>query len=406
MRRSSLLAALALLPLFAAGCGLRTMLPADAVLSIEARQALLAPAAAATVTYTDAGPGVPVLPFPVFGLAYDLDLVVVARDDRDMHEFARIDLPDGETVWIVKEALLDGRQFVLTNYPDPLSFAPELRFPVRHGPIAVTDRSAGGRLDLEFHYEDVDGRPARMRYRGGAPEPNTRKRNGSTMQHSHDLATVVLDLAAQRFGRSLDFEVADRSLRPRRILGLVPYLVALEQVQGGLIRDAFDWRFDSPAEAVTQGAPFQLRADGRTDWVAEPTASGLRLSTAGALTTLVYHFERREAPGGAAWEFRRAEVWQLGREAPVFGLQVEPALPDLSRAWTGVAESRFVMDVGTQASHGTGRIRVTGDGDAVELQVLGEAPWWVRERPFRSRIRSVPGGFRVEAERFEFPSPP
>ena len=90
-----------------------------------------------------------------------------------------------------------------------------------------------------------------------------------------------------------------------------------------------------------------------------------------------------------AYEFRQATVRQKGRGDPTFHLEVNPALPDLTREWTGEATSRFVMDVNGQRSHGVGSITVRHDGQGAAVLVQGEKPWWVKARPFAARVRRL-----------------
>ena len=72
------------------------MLPGAAVVDGQAAQAYAA-GRPATVTYT--GParvGPPVVPLQVFGVYYDIDVVLVSRHPSwDMHEYARLNTGDG-----------------------------------------------------------------------------------------------------------------------------------------------------------------------------------------------------------------------------------------------------------------------------------------------------------------------
>jgi hypothetical protein len=388
---------LLLLAGFTAGCGIKTMLPRNPVWTDSQREQALGKPQSAPVTYTDSGSGFPILPFQIFGIGYDLDLVVVADTGWDMHEYARVPLGEGEYVWVVKEARLDGSQYILVDYPDPVSFAPELQFPIREEPLRVTDRSTEDILDITFEYRNWDNEPVRMRYQGKPPQPNQSRRNGSTMHHSEGLALVVLDLAGQRFGSDLEMEIAGRAHKPRRILGVQKYLVALEQVQGGLIRGRFDI---VPHESEFPAGFSQHRGDAETRWILRREGETLVAETSGAITTLRYVFEIREGTSGRSYEFRSATVEQKGRHDPTFHIEVNPALPDLSRAWKGETLSRFVLDVNGQRSHGVGHIRASSTENGAHVHVEGEKPWWVKARPFRTHVAPrQDGGFAIHSER-------
>ena len=87
------------------------MSPQGAVLSADdiAKFETVRPA---EIAYT-AGPRIPapVIPLQIFGIYYSVDVVLISEHpDWDMHEYARLDTPDG-AVWMAKAA---DRQLVQT----------------------------------------------------------------------------------------------------------------------------------------------------------------------------------------------------------------------------------------------------------------------------------------------------
>ena len=180
-----------LLSVLAFGCGIKRYLPGKAVL--DADQALAWRAAPpAAVPYR--GPprvGMPVLPLQVFGLSYDHDLVLVSdHPSWDMHEYARVDLPDGP-LWLAKDARPTGVQGIVADVPDIERWAPEAAVPRQRGEVAVVDESEGDRVDVTLRYQNLDGELVAVQVQGRVKARPPGKRNGSTMGHSRQSAAVV-----------------------------------------------------------------------------------------------------------------------------------------------------------------------------------------------------------------------
>ena len=194
MRILTLLSALLL-----SACGLKRMLPEGPVLKPNQRDAAFGETLASAASYTSLPESdVPVLPFMVFGVAYDLDIVVVTEHPVwDMTEIARIDTPDGP-LWLAKDARRsDLEQIIIADIPDLFTWMPEI--PVRRvqGTVRVEDRSSESDLDMDIFYTNPDGEPVHISYQGKVPVAEQGKRNGSTMGHSQGTVMAVLDLPVQ-----------------------------------------------------------------------------------------------------------------------------------------------------------------------------------------------------------------
>ena len=224
-----------LLSVLAFGCGIKRYLPGKAVL--DADQALAWRAAPpAAVPYR--GPprvGMPVLPLQVFGLYYDLDLVLVSdHPSWDMHEYARVDLPDGP-LWLAKDARPTGVQGIVADVPDIERWAPEAAVPRQRGEVAVVDESEGDRVDVTLRYQNLDGELVAVQVQGRVKARPPGKRNGSTMGHSRQSAAVVLDL--ERFGSAgrVRMSIGGQRVRIKHLLGLYPMKFLLRQAQAGVM---------------------------------------------------------------------------------------------------------------------------------------------------------------------------
>jgi hypothetical protein len=410
MRRSLL--AMALL----CSCGIHRLLPEGPALtgaeasSFPATGQLPPPSG---VRYTG-GPrsDLPVLPVQIWGLHYALDVVLVStHPDWTMHEIARVDLSSGP-LWIVKDADGEGDQHVAAALPDVASWLPEIPVERSEVPLAVEDRSAGGKVELHVVGKNSAGEAFDLHFRGRQPNGAPAKRNGSTMEHSRKAVAAVLDLAGQTHGGHARLSIGGQDWALKRLLGFYRMLFVLDQYQAGFAVASFVERA-VPSPGATGVAPdassgplqpgFQLQRPAPGD--AWPTSGleswtddGAIVRRPGDLVTLSYAFPERD--GSREWV--GAQVCQWDQVAPILGVRLDRALPDLRRPFEGRAKSHFVLDVNGQAAHGTGTLEAwwTDDGPVVEMRP--SAPWWLVQRPMRTRVTFQEGGdVKVEVSRID-----
>lgn len=389
---------LTVLPLLLLGCGVKRYLPGTAVLDATDLIAFdLAPPPPAC----SAGRRVdmPLLPVQIFGFYYGLDLVIVSRNTGwDMHEYARVDLPEGP-LWLAKDSRPDGVQTITADLEDIDSWLPEAAVPRRQGQVRVEDRSEGREVDVSLAYDNPDGQAVEVQVQGRMPKKPPAKRNGSTMGHSRQAAAVVLDL--ERFGsaRRVRMVIDGERVRVKRLLGLVPLRFLLQQAQAGVMVANFRQRpVQGGFEVIRPGPEAVDPADGRPGWPTEgvetwavetsidPTGRRFEVATrSDERVTLRYTF----IDGGLA----RAEALQVGRDDPVTVLHLSPPLPDLACASAVAAESRFDLEVNGLRGHGTGTLRVqTGDAGQIDVQLRPDAPWWLADRPMDGELRLLADG--------------
>ncbi len=377
------------------GCGVKKYLPGRPVLRPPERAAFDAPRPAEVTYVSDPAVDFPVLPVQVWGVAYDLDLVLVSDHPRyDMHEYARVQTPDGP-VWLAKDALSATRlQSIVADLPDLDQWVPELPIARKAWPLRVEDRSAGDWLDLDLAYENLEGEPVRVHYEGRSPRTRPqRRRNGNTMGHSASVVMAVLDIPYRAFARRASIHIDGEARRIRRLLGLAPLRVALVQSQGGLavgrIRQA---RVDGAVHTTwTLDAGDATRA-----WTERRDGAHLELAQPDPFRTLVYRYAVRD---DGALELERMEVRQFGVDSPVVTIALQPALPDLRRRFEGRAVSRFVVDMDDQPGHAVGRLEAWWDGDVARVALRPEAPAWVTDRPMDTEIRYADGAAYIHIAR-------
>jgi hypothetical protein len=377
-----------------AGCaGIRDLIPEGPVLGYAERLSAFSGERASGVRYVEPQPpGPPVMPLQVFGVRYDLDLVLRTADRStwDMHEYARVATPGGP-VWLMKDARGGSlQQTIVADIPEIDAWLPEVPLERRRAEVVVEDRSTDTMIDLSLRYTNIDGKPVEVAYRGAVPESPRGKRNASTMGHSRDQVSAVLDLSHLAFARSASLRIDGVDQRLDRVLGLVPFRMVLVQTQGGFSAGGLVQATDADGRVLTThdgGVGQAWEQHGGEGWT--------ELVQRAPLRTLSYRF--RVASDGAA-ELVSARVAQFGQSADALVATFSPGIPDVRRRWEGLAEGRFVLDVGGQPSHGQGRYEARWEGDGVRLTLRPTSPAWLADRPVEVTIRAVAeGGYAVRS---------
>jgi hypothetical protein len=339
----------------------------------------------------------PVPPLQVFGLKYALDVVLVSdHPDWAMHEYARIDLPNG-SLWVAKDAGADREQTLTASIPGLERWLPEV--PVRRvpGTLAVDDRSHDDLLDVRFDYVNPKGQPTHVEYVGALPTAPSSPRNGNTMGHSRQVVAALLDLYAFRVGGAARITIDGEERGFHRLLGVQPEIYLLGQVQGGFAITDF---------ALSKGdvRGFVLRRPGttaswptRSERLWEATADGWLGEQDWTVAGTRYHF--------VDGELDRAQVVQKGEADPIVEVAFSPRVPDVRRTFSGLAVSRFVVDIHGQPGSGKGRVTVEWNGDRVAVSLLPESPAWFADRPMDGEVSYAGEEVYVRVDRSTQPVP-
>ena len=327
----------------------------------------------------------PVLPVQIWGLSYALDLVLVSdHPDWVMHEYARVELPDGPA-WIAKDAGVDREQFITADIDGIQAWVPEVPVRRARGAVAVTDRSTGPWTDISLAYVNPLGQAVHVDYRGRTPTKPSNPRNGNTMGHSRASVAALLDLYLFRVGGRAGVTIDGVHRRLHRLLGVLPEAYLLAQTQGGFaVADFAEHPREGGFSLVRDTPGWPTRSDEAWDVPGEAAHRD-------GYTALTY-----DMPGG---ELRRATVEQGGHE--VARAVFSPAVPDLRRRFEGVVEGRFAVDVGELRGNGVGSWRARWEGDTAILQLLPEAPAWFADRPMTTTVRAEGDGVRVVVRRVD-----
>lgn len=320
----------------------------------------------------------PVLPLQAFGVAYDLDLVLVDESaEWDMHEYARVATPDGP-VWLCKDSRVGTLEQSIVADLDGLDHVlPEVPLPRRRSKVDVVDKSRGDTLDLSFAYTNVDGVPVEASFKGPAPVHTLRHRNSSTMGHSANAVLCALDVSASTFATSSSVTLGGVRQQMRKILGFVPFQVALRQTQAGLSTGS--WLQGRDADGLwTRHASGALQR-----WTKVRSGGEVVLSQVHPWRTLRYSFQ----VNGDALELFRIDIDQHGRTDEPCSILFAPAIPDLRFAFDQAWKGRWVIDVNGQHGHADGGIRLERGAGFDRLHIVPHAPRWTLDRPLVSEVR-------------------
>lgn len=362
--------------LFSSGCGLKSLLPGTPVLS-KAELATFETLQSSTASYTtDPNVAFPILPLQGFGLQYAADVVYVTQHpDWDMHEYARLDTPQG-SIWIAKDSDMDGQQTIVSNLPNLTSWLPEIPAPRVESHVEVTDRSHENMIDISMGYTNPAGDSVKVHARGKMPNKPPSKRNGNTMGHSRDVVAAVLDI--ERFGSNINgtMEIADEPQQFTRVLGLKPFRFLLQQTQSGIAVTNFRQRASATGFSLVRPSPSDPM------WPTHGTETWAVDGDTATWDNGICQYESTFNNGG----LQRVQVRQHGIETPTLVMYIEPALPDLRRQFKGVIRSQFRMDVNGQKGHGHGYIDASWDNGNAQITMIPTKPRWLSDRPMQTVI--------------------
>lgn len=366
---------------FVTACkSLKRMLPEGPALTSQERQEVLNQEAH-SVKYQGAPlVGFPVLPIQIWAATYELDLILVSKHpDWNMHEYAKLETPDGD-LWIMKDAeegSLD--QYIVADLPNIEAWLPELPVVRKSYPVKVNDKSTDKVLDLSFSYENIKGEQVEAWYQGKRPQTELKKKNGSTMGHSRNQLLVALHLPYRDFGKKAGISYNGQPYKMDKLLGLVPFQMALTQTQGGASSGAFEMRVEGEGRLTTvhpsTGKPVLQY------WSIQKAANKTVVKQQNEFRSLVYEFE-----GTETLELKSAYVQQWNKEKAGATITFSPALPDLRRPFEGAYTSNFVLDIAGQNNNATGSVTVRWKNGKAELEVNPTQPWWVIDRPMLTTI--------------------
>ncbi|WP_264792081.1 hypothetical protein [Aureispira anguillae] len=340
----------------------------------------------------------PILPLQVWAATYELDLILVSQNpDWNMHEYAKLETPDGD-LWVMKDAeegSLD--QYIVTDLANVDAWLPELPVVRKSYPVKVVDNSTNKMLDMSFSYENIKGQKVEAWYQGKRPKTALKKKNGSTMGHSRNQLLVALDLPYRDFGKKAGISYDGKPYKMNKLLGLVPFQMALTQTQGGASSGVFEMAVRDEG-ILTTAHPAQGKPTIQ-DWTVQVLDDKTIVQQKNNFRTLCYEFE-----GTESLALKVAYVQQWNKKEKGVRLEFSPALPDLRRPFDGAYTSTFVMDIAGQNNNATGTVTASWKEGKAQLIVNPTQPWWVVDRPMKTSIDYQEGKALIEIEMLPDPT--
>ncbi len=329
----------------------------------------------------------PVLPFPVWGLHFDEELVLELVDHPTwrMIEIVRLQLPD-RGVWFTLDSHRCGRQWAGVPAGNE-AYASGFPAPTFPSDLVAERSQTTDRLRYRAEWTMRTGERIAVEADSPLPLKPIPLRNGNAMNHSQETALAVIDLELRRAARvraTIDGEswrvgALSRGFLVQTAAGLMEGTRTLHGTdQGGLRADAGSQTTDYRREATTGG--FSLVADG-------------------PLATERWRFEE------AADRAHLAEVVLEGAEAELLRLRFNPPLADLRLLPAGRSTHRMTASVHGRPGYMSAQVHITPVDAGIEVQVLPLRPRWTRQRPVLSRIHFIEDG-SVEVDTEVHPTAP
>lgn len=385
--------------LFTACKNLKRMLPEGAALSQKERAETLHKRETHQVNYT-APPLVdfPVMPVQVWAATYELDLILVSKHPEwNMHEFAKLATREGD-LWIMKDAEEGSlNQSIIADISNIQSWLPELPVVRKQYPVKIVDNSTDKLLDIELEYENIKGTLVKATYQGKYPTTALKKRNGSTMGHSREQLLVALDLPYRDFGKKASITYDGQPYKMDKLLGLVPFQMALQQTQGGLSSGRYDLRREESGRVVSTHYHQDTTIEQEWNYVENPQKTSIQQLNNFRL--LHYNFK-----GTVDQALECATVHQWNQKEEGTRITFAPPLPDIRRPFEGQYRSDFVIDMNGEQSNAVGEVIVEWLQDKVSIIIQPTAPWWMMDRPMQTLITYQEGKASVEIKMLPDPT--
>lgn len=320
-----------------------------------------------------------VLPFPIFGLHFDEELVLEVLDHPTwrMIEIVRLQLPE-RSVWFTLDSHRCGRQWVGVPEGNE-AYASGFPAPTYPSDLEVERTATDQLLRYEARWTMQTGERIEVKADTPLPLRPVPLRNGNAMNHSQETALAVLDLEARRPAKvaaSIDGGARRVSALSRGIL---------VQTAAGLMAGARTFR-------VAEGGGIVAETEGGgTPYRRETIEGGFDLVAELPLSTERWRFVERD---GAA---HLGEVVLEGTGDELMRMRFNPPLPDLRVPVTDTTTSRVTMSIHGLPGYMSAEVHVAPSDGGTEVRVEPLRPRWARRRPVLSLIRfAEDGGVEVE----------
>lgn len=332
------------------------------------------------VNYTEPRSKFPIIPFQIFALTYENDIVIETNHPVfTMHEFAQIDL-NGNKTWIAKDSIADGTQTLTVPDKSLLMLAPEIDIPRRFTPFDIEDNSTSNTIDLVIKYTNQLNELTEVRFKSNrlCSSDKQKKTNGSTFNHSQKSVSALLDISHKnlKVNASVSYNGVDYGLK--KILGVIPIKALLRQTQAGL----------AAGELTQQLSNNHLQIKRQNEIVENWNYQNNILSYNNKLSEFEYFYNDNHELTGIKVKSKDKELLSLELSAP---------LPDIQRKFTGEVSRNFIVKV-NGLIQGMGVIKAIWHQDYCEVSILPLKPFWFKRRPVIIKLHRTPNTIVIESE--------
>ena len=321
------------------------------------------------VNYTGPRSNFPIIPFQVFALTYENDIVIETNHPVfSMHEFAQIDF-NGKKIWIAKDSIADGTQTLSVPERSLLMLAPEIDIPRRYTQFLVQDDSNADSIDLKLKYKNHLNEFTELCFHSDkfSEKDEQYKRNGSTFNHSQKSVSALLDISHKKLNVTASVSYNGINYGIRKILGIIPVKALLRQTQAGFATGEFiQKKLNNQIQIKRQNGI-------KEDWSYQKNI----LSYKNELSKFEYHYnDDKELTG----------VRVISKKTEVFSLLLSAPLPDFQRRFSGEVIRNFIVKV-NGLHQGIGMIKAKWNDNYCEIHILPTRPFWFKARPVLIKIK-------------------
>jgi len=315
----------------------------------------------------------PVLPFAVWGLYFDEELVIELKGHETwrMIEVVRLEIPDEGEVWFTLDSHRCGRQWVGAR-PEHLHYAAGCPAPTYESDFEGERTEDERAIRYEGAWTLSSGERVTVEAESPKPVRPFPLRNGNAMNHSQETALALIDL---EYRNPLEVAVTvDGEPWPTHALSRS----LLIQVAAGVMEGRKTLRAGDDG-----GLKVDLGGKGKQAYRRVAIEGGFALVMEQPTAVETWRFVERDGAQHAT------EVELTHRDRSLLRLRFNPPLPDLRALATETTEHRLVASVNGQPGYLRGVVEV-GPGEqagTTELRVMPARPSWARERPARVTVR-------------------
>ncbi|MCB9092994.1 MAG: hypothetical protein H6620_10595 [Halobacteriovoraceae bacterium] len=321
-----------------------------------------------------------IFPFIPLGLHFIDDIVLTLEGDDPwaMIEVSKAMTPEGKIVWFVLDSYLDGKQVVglpKHGLEEAKAYATHFPSAVYEAELEVIEKDYPHYREFEVSYKRLGTEYIHFICRASKELKPALFKNGHTMNHSDQLANIVLHIDHLSALKNVSFFTPKK--RMKKILGF-PVQVMMGQTACGFA--AGEW------EQVNEGLQ---RAQQNIE-----VEEGLEYSILKTLPEFKISFSKNST----FFEIEKAQLIDPSKNYQVGQFEFFPALPDLRFEFADT-QGEYVIGASSQRALAKGIYRVTQNSQGFKIYLQGVWPSWTSNRPMEIIGQYTDKGVRLISSR-------